>query len=113
MTQVPTARIAADECVAVHHGVMSERATCPCCGYRTLSKAAAYEVCPVCLWEDDGAVSPNKRYGGPNGISLAEGQERYRREGRAHADSPPNFCARPPRHDEPRDRAWQPYGDGA
>ena len=93
---------------------MTNRATCPCCGHRTLPEAGAYDVCPVCLWEDDGAVStrqPSKWTDGPNGISLAEAQERYRRTGRVHADSPPNFCAREPRRDEPRDPDWKPYGE--
>ena len=27
---------------------------CPCCQFRTLSARGAYEICPVCLWEDDG-----------------------------------------------------------
>ena len=27
---------------------------CPCCGFRTLDQRGANEICPVCLWEDDG-----------------------------------------------------------
>lgn len=46
---------------------------------------------------------------GPNGISLAEGQARYRRDGHAHRDEPPHFAARPPRDDEPLDPEWSPF----
>lgn len=88
---------------------MTVRATCPCCGYRTLPEPAAYEVCPVCLWEDDGGIQPTERHGGPNGISLVEGQARYRREARAHDDAPPHFYARPPNADELKDPSWRPH----
>jgi hypothetical protein len=27
---------------------------CLCCGNRTLSVPAAFELCPVCWWQDDG-----------------------------------------------------------
>jgi Cysteine-rich CPCC len=30
------------------------RATCPCCGYPTINGRAAYEICSLCEWEDDG-----------------------------------------------------------
>lgn len=88
---------------------MSERATCPCCGYRTLSRPCAYEVCQVCLWEDDGmsTLSPTESGEGPNGISLAEGQRRYRRYGSAHLDS--LEIVRPPKSDEPLDPDWTPH----
>src|ERR1700676_3036143 len=26
---------------------------CPCCGYRVLEEPGAYEICPICGWEDD------------------------------------------------------------
>lgn len=26
---------------------------CPCCGFRTFEWRGEYDVCPVCLWEDD------------------------------------------------------------
>ena len=28
---------------------------CPCCGHATLSSRGAYQICPVCFWEDDGS----------------------------------------------------------
>lgn len=44
---------------------------CPCCGLPTLQARAAYEICGVCWWEDDGTdgsspFSPN------HGITLTE-----------------------------------------
>ena len=71
----------------------------------------AYEVCPVCLWEDEGSPDGPYGVGGPNGYSLVYGQRRYLREHRAHDDSPPHFCARPAREGEPRDPAWAPHPD--
>lgn len=83
-------------------GVMTERATCPCCGHRTLPEGpGAYEVCEVCGWEDDdvSTADPTVWGGNPNGISLAEAQRRYRLYGPVRA----------PRADEPVDPDWQPY----
>lgn len=42
---------------------------CPCCGLPTLSARAAFEICPVCWWEDDGQndADADARSGGPNG----------------------------------------------
>ncbi|MDO9454505.1 CPCC family cysteine-rich protein [Nocardioides sp.] len=88
---------------------MTTHATCRCCGFRTLQEPGRYEVCPVCLWEDDGGISPDQRYGGPNGISLVEGQVRFQQEGRSADDAPPAFCARRPRADELKDPSWQPF----
>jgi hypothetical protein len=88
-----------------HHGAMPTRVACPCCGYRTLPDGpGAYEVCPVCLWEDDGARPWS--VGGPNGISLVEGQQRYLSTGVAHPSE--RKRARAPRRDEVRDEDWQP-----
>lgn len=92
--------------------LVATRATCPCCGHRSLPDGpGAYELCPVCLWEDDGTPDGPYGVGGPNGYSLVYGQRRYLRERRAQDDSPPYFCARPPREDEPRDPAWTPHPD--
>lgn len=34
------------------------RHPCPCCGCRTLPARAAFDICPVCFWEDDGTTAP-------------------------------------------------------
>ena len=54
---------------------------CPCCGYVTLTERAAYEICPLCWWEDDGQDDPraDEVWGGPNGdVSLSEARRNFR-----------------------------------
>ncbi|MCA9706470.1 MAG: hypothetical protein KDK70_11525 [Myxococcales bacterium] len=31
---------------------------CPCCGHPTLPSRGLYEICPLCLWEDDPGYDP-------------------------------------------------------
>jgi hypothetical protein len=51
---------------------------CPCCAQLTLSENNAYEICPVCLWEDDPVQISNPSYGGgANGISLIEARKKW------------------------------------
>ena len=55
--------------------------TCPCCGFRTLRERAAFEMCPVCWWEDDGQDDADADVvrGGPNGeLSLSKARLNYR-----------------------------------
>lgn len=49
--------------------VTIERVPCPCCGYPTLQRRACFEVCCLCIWEDDGEDDDNTHQwgGGPNG----------------------------------------------
>ena len=49
---------------------------CQCCGNLTVSEA--YDICPVCYWEDDPsqAECPDCA-GGANGISLIEAKRNY------------------------------------
>jgi len=68
-------------------------------------------MCPVCLWVDDETPDGPYGVGGPNGYSLVYVQRRYLREQRAHDESPPHFCARPPREGEPRDPPSTPHPD--
>ena len=90
---------------------MGEGATCPCCGYRTLSGArAAQPVCPICWWEDDRIQLGNPLLrGGANTVSLAEAQLYFITAG----VSDPRFSAhvRPPAEDEP-DPDWRPLDTG-
>jgi Cysteine-rich CPCC len=54
--------------------------TCPCCGYPTLSERAAWEICDLCDWEDDGQDDSNARVvlGGPNqNYSLQEARDNF------------------------------------
>ena len=46
---------------------------CPCCGYWTLEVFAAFDICPVCFWEDDPIQFDDPSYrGGANAESLNE-----------------------------------------
>lgn len=42
---------------------------CPCCHLPTLIERGAYDICPVCWWEDDGQDDADSDLvsGGPNG----------------------------------------------
>jgi hypothetical protein len=54
--------------------------TCPCCGCRTLRERGAFEMCPVCWWEDDGQGDADADVvrGGPNGeLSLSKARMNY------------------------------------
>ena len=54
---------------------------CPCCGYMTLKARGAFEICPVCFWEDDGQDDHDAAIarGGPNGsLSLTVARMNYR-----------------------------------
>jgi cysteine-rich CPCC protein len=64
------------------------RATCPCCGYPTINGRAAYDICALCGWEDDGqddaerapsgGPPPERVVGGPNhDYSLSEARENF------------------------------------
>ena len=53
---------------------------CPCCGEPALAERAAFEICPVCGWEDDGQDDRDADTvrGGPNGdLSLTEARRIY------------------------------------
>ena len=55
---------------------------CPCCGCITMFERDAWEICPVCFWEDDPIQYERQDYaGGANPVSLREAQENYRRFG--------------------------------
>ena len=56
--------------------------TCPCCGYPTLSERGAYNICPLCDWEDDGQDDPHadEIWGGPNSdYSLSEARTNFKK----------------------------------
>ena len=75
--------------------------SCPCCAKRTLSEPAAYEICPVCFWEDDGQGDHDADVvrGGPNyDLSLTVARENFTRIGAA---DPRNLSyVRPPTENE-------------
>jgi hypothetical protein len=55
---------------------------CPCCGSFTLASRGAYEICPVCFWEDDDEdeefdQTAPERPEGPNHVHLWQAQRNY------------------------------------
>jgi hypothetical protein len=75
---------------SVHSTVSSAvevRYRCPCCGYRTLDAPGAFELCPVCWWEDDGqedADAEEVRLTVNGQLSLNEARAFYASYGAAH-----------------------------
>jgi hypothetical protein len=69
---------------------------CPCCAHFTLDEVAAYDICPVCGWEDDGTT--NEHEFSPNGIPLSEGRANYLKYG-ASKERALQYI-RPPKPDE-------------
>jgi hypothetical protein len=77
------------------------RFPCPCCDCLTLDSRGDYEICPVCLWEDDGQDEHDADVvrGGPNGrLSLTLARQNYARIGAADERMLPHV--RRPREDE-------------
>src|SRR6185295_16705755 len=60
---------------------------CPCCRHKTLLGPGAFEICPVCWWEDDGQDQhdADEVRGGPNGdLSLRAAQRNFAKYGASH-----------------------------
>jgi hypothetical protein len=49
---------------------------CPCCEYRTLPSASDYEICDLCMWEDDGTAAPES-YSHPNHMTLSTAKKQF------------------------------------
>lgn len=65
---------------AARHSHSGGKQACPCCRFFTLDARAAYEICSVCFWEDDGQDDPDADdiRGGPNGaLSLTAARTNY------------------------------------
>jgi hypothetical protein len=69
----------ADDDAGLPHGMIA----CPCCGHATLSARGAYQICPVCFWEDDGQDNDDADVvrDGPNRVSLTDGRKSFLRIG--------------------------------
>lgn len=62
----------------------TQRHRCNCCGYYTLIGTAediAWDICPVCFWENDISGKNPAKYSGANHMTLAEGRENYQKCG--------------------------------
>lgn len=68
---------------------MEEKYYCPCCGYNTLTEEppGTYQLCPICLWEDDREQfnNPDKKTGS-NPVSLHQAKLNFQRFGACHVD---------------------------
>jgi hypothetical protein len=58
------------------HMMMKPLHPCPCCAEPAMRQRGGFEICPLCLWEDDPAQSddPDDAEGG-NGVSLVEARK--------------------------------------
>jgi hypothetical protein len=61
---------------------VKKRYKCICCGYFTLVGAmkedVAWDICPVCFWENDVSEENPNVYSGANHMTLAQGRDNYR-----------------------------------
>ena len=74
---------------------------CPCCGCKTLPERGAFNICPVCFWEDDGQddEDADEVLGGPNGdLSLSQGRLNYKAFGASREQDLPHV--RKPKNEE-------------
>lgn len=67
-------------------GEPEEMVECRCCGALSIHERGAYEICPVCFWEDDGQQDLD-RVSGPNHMTLREGRENFKRVGACSEES--------------------------
>lgn len=61
---------------------MKQRHKCVCCGYYTLvgtKEDIAWDICPVCFWENDVSETNLNQYSGANHMTLTQGRENYRK----------------------------------
>lgn len=60
---------------------LNEELICPCCERHYFTEKDAYEICPVCGWEDDRLQRKDPDYaGGANSLSLNEARRKYNEE---------------------------------
>jgi hypothetical protein len=62
-------------------GETTAKVRCPCCRYKSLPANPIYEICQVCLWQDDGQDDSDADAvrGGPNyDLSLTAARENFK-----------------------------------
>lgn len=61
---------------------MGQRYKCRCCGYYTLigtEEDIAWDICPVCFWENDVFDENPEMYSGVNHMTLEQGRENFKK----------------------------------
>lgn len=88
------------------------KATCPCCGYKTLPDfPGSYCLCPICFWEDDGIQLLDPWYaGGANQPSLVQAQGNFSKFGACEEDA--RGLVRKPHAEDEMDSSWRPVSEG-
>ncbi len=87
---------------------MRDKATCPCCGYKTLENGDLneYDICPICRWENYYTQRDDPDYaGGANDPSLRQAQQNFLRIG----TSDPLHKGRKPGPTDIKDPQWKPF----
>lgn len=87
-----------------------EMYTCPCCGYKTFHTPppGAFEICPICFWEDDDIQRDDPDYaGGANHPSLRQAQSNFKEFGASKIEMQ-KYVRKPTPEDE-KDPHWKPY----
>ena len=69
------------QAVAFADKLLAADRICPCCGQYYFTEKNAYEICPVCGWEDDPLQRREPEFeGGANRLSLQEARRKYHEE---------------------------------
>lgn len=85
---------------------MTEKYTCPCCGYKTLDDEHEYDICPICFWEDDFIQFEDVDCeGGANPVSLRKAQINFVKFGACEKDMLSHV--RTPDIDDIKDEHWK------
>ncbi|MBR6704284.1 MAG: hypothetical protein IKI82_02540 [Lachnospiraceae bacterium] len=62
----------------VHYLISPAEKICPCCGRYYFKERSAFEICPVCGWEDDPLQRREEEFaGGANKVCLREARELF------------------------------------
>lgn len=69
------------QAVAFADQLLAADRICPCCGQHFFTEKDAYEICPVCGWEDDPLQRREPDFaGGANELSLKDAKRKYHEE---------------------------------
>lgn len=64
--------------MSLHRFFFRKKYRCPVCGKHYFEEIGAYEICPVCGWEDDPLQRREPDFeGGANRLSLNEARKEY------------------------------------